>query len=418
MSSYPHGSEASDHPHRFPARQQGAPEGRARSTDKGGVIGRGLRLPFSLMGIPLILDWSFLIVLPLMAFMIGGNVAYFADTIGIPGGDRLAEPATRYTLGLVAAVGLFVCVLLHELGHAVTARLYKVEVKSITLWFLGGMAHIAEMPRRRGGEAVVALVGPLVSFALAAVLYVGLRGAVASGAVGPGAMFVLAYLALVNVMLGAFNLLPALPLDGGRILRSLLAMAMPHSKATRIAAVISRVIAAGLAVLGLMTGNLFTVFVAVFIFLGVQGERRHSIVEGTLEGLRVSDLMSRDVRYVHPWMTVSELTSVMLDEHHLGFPVLDEQGKLVGLISLRELTRSPRPSPGALVGEVMVSPAPTISEVAAATEAVRQLGVDTHARLVVVGRDGGVAGIITGADIMRAIQVRTLGEEWYGRRAA
>jgi Zn-dependent protease/CBS domain-containing protein len=384
------------------------------------VLGRGLRLPFTLLGIPLVLDWSFLIVLPMMAFMIGGNVEAFADQVGLPGGERLADPATRYTLGFVAAVGLFVCVLLHELGHAVTARLYEVEVKSITLWFLGGVAHIAEMPRRRGAEAVVAAVGPLVSFALAGLLYSLTRVGAAYGA-GPGLLFVLSYLTLINVVLGVFNLLPALPMDGGRILRSLLALAMPHAKATRIAAVVSRVLAVGVAILGLMTGNMFTLFVALFIFLGVQGERRASLVDSTLEGLRVSDLMSRDVRYVHPWMTVSELTSVMLDEHHLGFPVMDEQGRLVGLISLRELTRSPRPSPGALVREVMVSPPPTIPAGADAAEAMRRLGgagLQSLSRLVVVDAGGNVVGIITGADLMRAIQVRTLGAEWYGRQAA
>lgn len=415
MSSYPY-------PRQDARPSPNEPTPIAARAVRDGMLGRGLRLPFTVLGIPLILNWSFLLVLPLMAYMISQNVLMFAEEIGIPGASSLGEPTTRYTLGLVSAVGLFVCVLLHELGHAVTARLYRVEVKSITLWFLGGMAHIAEMPRRRGGEAVVAIAGPLVSFGIAAATYMGLRTAVGMGSVGPGAMFVLAYLTLINVVLGAFNLLPALPLDGGRILRSLLALAMPHGKATRIAGVVSRVIAVGLAVLGVWTGNFFAVFVAAFIFLGVKGERRQSLMEGTLEGVRVGELMSRDVRHVHPWMQVSELTGVMLDEHHLGFPVLDERGRLAGLISLRELTRSPRPGPGALVGEVMVSPAPTIGADAPAMEAVRQLGggggLDTMSRLVVIDEDGAVVGVLSGADVMRAVQVRALGREWSGRRAA
>jgi len=122
------------------------------------------------LGIPLLLDWSFLLALPLIAYMIGTNVVAYARGANIAGAESLATPGMRYTLGLLAAIGLFVCVVLHELGHAVTARLYHVNVKSITLWFLGDGAHHgdAQAARRGGG---VAIIGPLVSFAIAAVLW-------------------------------------------------------------------------------------------------------------------------------------------------------------------------------------------------------------------------------------------------------
>src|SRR4051812_19630291 len=97
----------------------------------GPLGGRAIRLPFTLLGIPLLLDWSFLIVLPLMAYLIGSKVVYYALQFGITGAESLGAPAARYALGLLAAVGLFVCVILHELGHAVTARLYGVHVRSI-----------------------------------------------------------------------------------------------------------------------------------------------------------------------------------------------------------------------------------------------------------------------------------------------
>src|SRR5436190_11064257 len=107
----------------------------ARSAPTGGPLGgRAIRLPFTLLGIPLLLDWSFLIVLPLMAYLIGSKVVYYALQFGITGAETLGAPAARYALGLLAAVGLFVCVILHEMGHAVTARLYGVHVRSITLW--------------------------------------------------------------------------------------------------------------------------------------------------------------------------------------------------------------------------------------------------------------------------------------------
>jgi Zn-dependent protease/predicted transcriptional regulator len=392
--------------------QSGPAEARSDTADRsGGVMGRGVRLPITLLGIPLILDWSFLIVLPLMAYLIGSNVEVYARLFGIPGADLLG--GARWILGLTAALGLFVCVILHELGHAVTARLYKIEVKNITLWFLGGMAHIAEMPRRRGGEAVVALVGPIVSFAIGALMWAWLRAAPPASA---GGQFLVAYLAVVNVMLGAFNLLPALPLDGGRILRSLLALAMPHVRATRATAVVSKVVAVGLGLLGLMGGNLFLLFIAFFIFIGVQGETRQSVASNLLDGLSVGDLMSRDVKSVHPWLGVADLTSIMLDERHLGFPVVDEGGRLVGMVSLRELTTTPRPRPGALVRDVMVHEPPLVREDAPAESALQRLGTDTMNRLIVIDAAGNVVGIVTGADLMRAIQVRALGEGW--RRAA
>ncbi len=371
------------------------------------MLGRGVRLPFTLLGIPVILDWSFLIVLPLLAYMIGSNVEAYARQFRIPGADALA--GTHLGLGLAAALGLFVCVILHELGHAVTARLYNVEVRSITLWFLGGMAHIAEMPRRRAGEAVVAVVGPIVSFAIGAAVWgLWMAGVFTS----PGAQFLAAYLAVVNVMLGAFNLLPALPLDGGRILRSLLALGLSHVRATRITAAVSKVVALGLALLGLLTGNVFLLFIAFFIFMGVQAETRQSIASDLLRGLSVADLMSRDVKHVHPWLSVADLTNIMLDERHLGFPVIDERGRLVGMVSLRELTTTPRPRPGSLVRDVMLHDPPLIRDDAPAEAALHRLGTDTMNRLIVIDATGSVVGIITGADIMRAIQIRALGQGW------
>jgi Zn-dependent protease/predicted transcriptional regulator len=374
----------------------------------GPLGGRAIRLPFTLLGIPVLLDWSFLVVLPLMAYLIGSKVVYYATQFGITGSESLGAPAPRYTLGLLAAVGLFVCVILHELGHAVTARLYGVHVRSITLWFLGGMAHITEMPRRRGGEAVVAIAGPLVSFAISGLLWVGLA-ILRAGT--PGITFLVAYLALVNLLLGAFNLLPALPMDGGRVLRSLLALAVPHDRATRIAGVTSRVVAVLLGLSGLAYGNMFMLFIAFFIFVGVQSETRQTMVLRMLDGVRVGELMTREVKAVPPWLPVSELTRIMLDEHHLGFPVVNERAELVGIVTLSELTST---NPMARVGEIMRRNPLTIGEDAPAAEAFRILGQRPGTRLLVTDDQGRITGILTSSDIVRAIQVRTVGMDWEG----
>src|SRR5688572_20252605 len=198
---------------------------------------RAFRLPFTLAGIPLYVDLSFLIILPLMIWLITRNIVTIVR-FGNTGIDPsvVAGGIMPLALGLAGALGLFTCVVLHELGHSITARRYGVNVRRITLWFLGGVAEFEEMPRQRGAEAVVAIAGPIVSFALAAVFW-GLTLVVppAAGAV----WLVCFYLMAVNLMLAIFNLIPAMPMDGGRILRSLLALKLPYAKATSIAGTVA-----------------------------------------------------------------------------------------------------------------------------------------------------------------------------------
>ncbi len=139
----------------------------------------------------------------------------------------LSHGAMPYVLGLIAVLGLFVSVVIHELGHSVVARLYGVEVKNITLWFLGGVAQFESIPRQRGAEAVIAIIGPIVSGVIGGICF-GIWKALPSGAIAT--RFIFAYLTYMNVLLAVFNLIPALPMDGGRVLRSLLAMGMPHER--------------------------------------------------------------------------------------------------------------------------------------------------------------------------------------------
>src|SRR5215212_9186103 len=175
---------------------------------------KAYRLPFSLLGIPIYIDVTFLFVLPLFAWMIARQVGFWAVQVGAEDHPSLHRPWVPLVLGLVGALGLFVSILVHELGHSVTARVYGVQVRRITLWLLGGMAQFDEMPRQRGAEAVVAIVGPLVSVAVGVAC--GLVGRVLPESAVPG-RFVISYLASTNVLLAVFNMLPALPLDGGRV---------------------------------------------------------------------------------------------------------------------------------------------------------------------------------------------------------
>jgi len=197
---------------------------------------KAYRLPFTLLGIPVLLDVTFLLILPIFAFSIARSVTFWAQQVGVEDHPALHRPWVPYVLGLITALGLFISVLVHELGHSVVARLYGVKVRSITLWLLGGMAQFDEMPRQRGAEAVMAIAGPIVSVVIGLLCGLVLK-TLPSSAVP--ARFVFNYLAIMNIGLAVFNMIPALPLDGGRVLRSLLALRMPHLRATQVAAGVS-----------------------------------------------------------------------------------------------------------------------------------------------------------------------------------
>ncbi|TWU20282.1 putative zinc metalloprotease Rip3 [Novipirellula galeiformis] len=206
-----------------------------------------------LAGIDVRIHWTFLLV-PLWV--------YFSS---LAAGSGIASAA----LSVLFVLTIFACVLCHEYGHALMARYFGIPTRDITLLPIGGVASLQRMPRRPGQELAIALAGPAVNVGIAAVIFAGIVFLnPASGAV---ALFA-TQLAIVNVALVVFNMLPAFPMDGGRVLRSLLAMWMPYASATRIAATIGQITAMGFGLLGLITGNWILVLVAGFIFLAARGE--------------------------------------------------------------------------------------------------------------------------------------------------
>lgn len=361
------------------------------------MFGKGIRI-FSVFGVPIQIDWTFVLVLALFTWIIGGAIQSGRAAFGLEFDMApLQEGATPYVLGLIIVIGLFVSVLIHEIGHALTARVYGVKTRSITLWLLGGVAQLERMPRERGAEAVVAIAGPITSFALAGVLYLVM--------VVPGlplaARYVVTYLFAMNLVLAIFNMLPALPLDGGRVLRSLLALKMDPLAATRITAGISKVLALGLGILGIFS-NPWLIFIALFIYMAVTAEAQQSMIEYMLRGIRVRDLMNRDVVSVAPDTSVAELMQMMVRERHLGFPVLDG-GQLLGIVDLGRVHGVP---PETTVGQIMHSEPDTIQENSEAIEAFMKMSQAGFARLIVVDAAGRMVGIITKTDLMRAIQIR------------
>ncbi len=374
------------------------------------MIRKAYRLPFRLLGIPVDLDISFLLVLPLLAWMIATNIPAYIETFGLEiDPETLTQAAHPLVLGLIAALGLFVSVVIHELGHCVVGRYFGMEITSITLWLLGGVAQFKEMSRRPGVEAIVAIAGPLTSYALGGLGWVLL--ALSSREI-PVLQFLLSYLAWMNVIVATFNLVPAMPLDGGRVLRSLLALRMTRIDATRAALGVSRTLAFLFGLLGLVSFNVFLLLVAFFVYMAATSETQVETVRSMLRDIRVRDVMTRDVKFVRSGTDVSQLLEKMFTEKHLAYPVLDASGDAVGIVTLKEIYDHGATQDGGGdvdVASVMTDFA-TIDPNDSAFDAFTRISQHPTGRLLVRDGSGRVVGILSKTDLVQVIQLRTVGE--------
>lgn len=241
-------------------------------------------------------------------------------------------------VGLGFFLLLFLCVLLHEYGHALAARRYGIATHDITLLPIGGVARLERMPEKPSQELVVALAGPAVNVVIAAALYLGLQ---TGGHWQPWQTLsateggLLQRLLAVNLLLVAFNLLPAFPMDGGRVLRALLAMRLSYARATRVAATIGQAMAFLFAFIGLFT-NPFLLFIALFVWIGASQEAVAAEQKGWVVGTPVHAAMLTDFRTLSPDQTLGDAAQLILAGSQQDFPVL-ENDRLVGMLLHNDL---------------------------------------------------------------------------------
>jgi Zn-dependent protease len=257
--------------------------------------------------------------------------------------------------GILFILTLFAIVVLHELGHALTARRFGIRTRDITLLPIGGVARLERMPDDPRQELLVALAGPAVNFALAGLIFAALALAGTVVTVGEvalvGGSFV-GRLFWVNVMLGAFNLLPAFPMDGGRVLRALLAMRMDYVAATQRAASVGQALALALGFVGLFS-NPFLVFIALFVWIGAGEEAALAQMNSALRGIPIGAVMITDFRTLEPRDALTRAIAHIMAGSQEDFPVLDG-GQVVGVLTRSDLLAAlSRRGPDTVVEEVM-----------------------------------------------------------------
>ena len=367
----------------------------------------------TIWGIPIRLNVSLLVFIPLLAYLIGSGAqidiyagiidSFASQSVDVP---TLRQGNTPWIVGFAAATGLFVSVLLHELGHAWVALRYEIEIESITLWILGGMAALSSIPKEWNREFWIAIAGPFVS------LLVGVGGLAIVALVpiaNPVLLFVLGWLAIINVTLVVFNLIPAFPMDGGRILRALLARSQPHATATRTAARIGVWFAVLFAIVGVFS-NPMLLLLALFIYMAAKGESRVSMLADLLDGFTATDLAVTDLPRVEADTEISEFTDRMLTDRRTAY-LVTERGIVVGAVSLADVPGERQQDRESItVGDITTRDAPTVAGTTPAFDAVAMLG-QRGVSFVFVERDGDTVSVITNESLSQLLALRERGLE-------
>ena len=361
-------------------------------------------------GIPIKIHISLLVVLPLFAWLLGSGqqIELYAGLIeGLTGApldtDALTvDGAIPWIIGSAAAVGLFVSVALHELGHAWAALRYDLEVESITLWILGGLASLSAIPREWNKEFWIAVAGPATSILTGLACYGALFVIPTSQ---PVLVFVVGWLAVTNVVLAVFNMVPAFPMDGGRVLRALLARNRSYAGATRTAATVGKLFAILFGAAGLLGGfNPMLVLLALFIYGAASSESRTVALGDLLEGLTVTDMAAAPDATIEADATVSELVTRMFADRRTEFAVV-EDGNVVGIISGDDFRAvAPEERETTTVADLMATDLPTFDGSMPAFDALVALDQARASEAFVSTPDG--TRVVSRTDFAAAMEMR------------
>jgi Zn-dependent protease/predicted transcriptional regulator len=311
--------------------------------------------------------------------------------------------------GVGFILALFGCVVLHEYGHALTARKFGIKTRDITLYPIGGVARLERMPDRPIEELWVALMGPAVNVVIAAILFAYLfltNGLVPVNelTVASGSFF--ERLLVVNIILVLFNLLPAFPMDGGRVLRALLAMRMEYVRATQIAANVGQGMAFLFGFIGLFS-NPFLLFIAFFVYIGASQEASMVQMKNSISGIPVTRAMMTDFRTLSPSDTLTRVVGLILSGSQHDFPVVDAVGRVAGVLErdafIRALTQHGQSAP---VMDFIRRELPEVDSHEMLELALMRLQ-ESGAKTLPVMHAGQFVGLITAENITEFLMIRS-----------
>ncbi len=299
--------------------------------------------------------------------------------------------------GVLFVVLVFACVVAHEFGHVFAARRYGIQTPDVTVLPIGGLARLERMPDKPGQELVVAIAGPMVNIAIAAVLLlvVGARFDLTDvGQLEAAQMSLAARLAAVNILLVVFNMIPAFPLDGGRVFRALLSYRMSRPQATRVAAWTGQAFAVAFAVIGLLYNPLL-VLIAVFMFFAADAESGYETERAQAAGHVARDAMIARFEALSPSDTARRAADLLLATTQQEFPVLDGAGRLHGWVTRSGLVEAlKRDGPEAHVGDFMAEPGEPVRAGLPLEQVVELLRKAPAQAVAVAGADGRVLGFV------------------------
>ena len=370
------------------------------------MFGRPIPL-FKLAGFQVGVDWSWLILAVLISWTLSvGLFPYYYPDL---------TPGTYWAMGVIAAAGLFGSIILHELAHSLVARRYHLPIRGITLFIFGGVAQMEREPDRPGVEFRVAIAGPIASFVVALACLLLARAAGAAG-LGVPVVGVLAYLATINGILALFNLVPAFPLDGGRMLRA----ALWHWKgslrqATRTASAIGSGFGVALIVLGVwrvltgdFIGGMWWFLIGLFVRFAAQASYQQVLVREGLRGVPVRRIMTADPVTAPADISVQALIDDYLYRHHHKLLPVVEAGRLVGCVSIKDIKQVPREEwPATTVAAIMqpCSAATAIAPDADAMEVLTSMSRTQNSRYLVTEGER-LVGVITLKDMLKFLSVK------------
>jgi Zn-dependent protease/CBS domain-containing protein len=371
------------------------------------MFGKRINL-FKLLGFQVRIDMSWIVLAVLVAWSLSSGL--------FPLYYKHLSTSTYWIMGIIGAVGLFLSIVFHEFFHSLVARKYGMPMKGITLFIFGGMAEMSEQPTSAKAEFMMAAAGPissvLMGLAFYALLVLGKQAGWSSPVKG-----VLAYLAWINMILAAFNLLPAFPLDGGRVLRSILWGVKKNLRwATRISSQVGTLFGFAMIFFGFLNffrgnfiGGLWWFLIGMFLQSTAKMSYRQLLTRKALEGETVRRFMKEDPVTVPSSTTVDRLVEDYIYRYHFKmFPVVESSGRLLGCVTTKDVKALPKEEWGKKsVGEIAASctEANTIRSGDDAVKALSRMSQNNMSRLMVVD-NGHLAGVITLKDMLKFLSLK------------